>query len=1628
MDKRRRRWFTGIAIGSAVLLVTGVLQPLPLSFGAAHADDEITVPLQNVIDNVDGDLGDLQDALDAAASASTALQTNATSFLSQLKSIVATAPSDPAAALTALDSAAAAEAPALAETGLTQALELASKVVAPSCTTLGALTGLLSGLGLGGLGLSGGLLGLLDSLLGPLAGPVNQLDSALSNAVQNYYTLAFTTLLTPVTLPAGVSSAQQYVTLAQELLSLLKMNWHTTYYPPGGGTPVVRDTPGFLGLPTVIDVDGKLGPDVCGLMNYSTSTGTVTQSISRLPLTAAFPMDIAGQFLDNTVSAGYLTQGSAAPSSFQTTITVAALAGGSGSGSTTDTKLSGAGPTFTQTAGLSSAVQLSLASTKPPATYHFASSTPGGSGGSGTQLNYTGSAPSTRFAYSSALGSLHLGVAQTPGATSFEYCTSGKGFCSNEPAASTTTETGSMHFLANQQVLVDQTSSAGATTCPATALLGDAHLTGTALYLAQDPTVAAGHVWVDTANHPVSGCLATASTTGTLPAGFQASQRLASWTGGTILKPGAAVKSGTVNCPTGTTVTGGAAGILFGLSRYFCAFPPVNTTAPSITGTPLRNQPTAGNLGVWTPGAPNTPTLTEQWQLCDSAGDAGSCQDIAGAGGTSYTPSVGDYNAKSTLRLKVTGTNADGSVVAYSAVSPQVALPPAPTNTAAPAISGTLGFGQKLTASSGTWTPPNGLGFTYQWYTCPGQSTANCTAVATGPTYTTAGGNTNYYVMVAVTATDASAQTGTANSTFAYIPPTPTSVTAPAILDGATVATGGQVFVGDTLSIQNPSSDWTNAAGFTYQWQHCDSGNHCATVATTPTYKVAAGDKGDTLLVAVTATNPDGTLTVPTAATGTVIVNALAAIAPAQVPDGTVNASAPSSTGTTYLGGSFDTVGPQVGNAGQVPGSSATEPTNYAPSLAAMVSGGTVNAVASDTTGGYFLGGSFTSVLGTPCPVVAHITSAGALDPTYCEPSLGGTADALDYVVNGKINSAGSAVPINLLAVGGNFGAGHSLALLDSTGLATFPAQPNGTVNTITDDGSSADFFYGGAFTQIGSAPAGNLGAVMLTAAPSAGSAPPLVTGAYPGFATCATCTGAVVNTMTATLAGLTPEILFGGTFDTVRTTDANYAATGTAVGRNNVAAISEANPGAQVLSGWAPNPNGAITAISTVSISGIVYLAGSFNTLVNGTSTFPGYQGLAEYGIKSGGTAANTSGTASTSSPNTMWKPMVDNGQVLSMVTESSLAKDAGVYLAGSFTSISGVSRHRLAHLAIPATTNPGPDGWNPNAGRTVRAIARPASGPVILAGGDFQVLGGTTQLNAAELNTNGTFTGWAPNPDGPVNAIAVNGTTVYLGGSFAHIGAGAATDLAAVTAAGALAAVSPNADGPVSALTVANGIVYVGGSFGHVGGAAHSDLAALSSSGTVTGWNPSVGGTNPTVSAIAVNGSTAYVGGSFTSAGGQARSNVAAIDTGSGLATNWNPGASGPVDALAVSSSTLYAGGSFNTAAGAVVSNAAGIDLGSGVVTWNPNANGIVRTLALLGPTVLAGGDFTTIGGANRSFVAQLDGSGNAIGFNPAPNAPVYSVLSTTASDGNPLVGIFGAFTAIAGSLTDGYGFFGG
>jgi len=103
-------------------------------------------------------------------------------------------------------------------------------------------------------------------------------------------------------------------------------------------------------------------------------------------------------------------------------------------------------------------------------------------------------------------------------------------------------------------------------------------------------------------------------------------------------------------------------------------------------------------------------------------------------------------------------------------------------------------------------------------------------------------------------------------------------------------------------------------------------------------------------------------------------------------------------------------------------------------------------------------------------------------------------------------------------------------------------------------------------------------------------------------------------------------------------------------------------------------------------------------------------------------------------------------------------------VYAGGSFTSIGGQERNRIAALdaATGAATL-----WNPDADGSVEAIA--VSGETVYVGGNFGTIGGRTRHYIAALDVaTGAANSWDPSANGSVQILAASGGTIYAGGGF--------------------------------------------------------------------------------------------------------------------------------------------------------------------------------------------------------------------------------------------------------------------
>jgi uncharacterized repeat protein (TIGR01451 family) len=325
----------------------------------------------------------------------------------------------------------------------------------------------------------------------------------------------------------------------------------------------------------------------------------------------------------------------------------------------------------------------------------------------------------------------------------------------------------------------------------------------------------------------------------------------------------------------------------------------------------------------------------------------------------------------------------------------------------------------------------------------------------------------------------------------------------------------------------------------------------------------------------------------------------------------------------------------------------------------------------------------------------------------------------------------------------------------------------------------------------------------------------------------------------------------------------------------------------------------------------------------------------------------------------------------------------EGGWYIAGTFTTVQGANRERLAHILADGSLD---TRWNPTVDGTVKTCA--LLGNTLYIGGSFTAAGGKPRRNLAAIDVaTGEVTAWSPGADRHVNSLVATGNIVYAGGVFASIGGQIRSMLAAIDATtGAVLEWNPgvSGDGPVMAMAMTAGTIYVGGNFFGVGGKSRYDLAAIDlATGAVKDWKADLNGM---VEALVIRENALYVGGFFAYTQGEDLHNLMAVDLSTGLPTPWRPKIS-PIAALALNGNTLYAGGRFWSAHGQVRQNLAAFDLRTGELSnWTTGTAWDVYTLAVSDDALFVGGNFNSAGGYPRMGLAAIDATtGRALDWQP-------------------------------------------
>ena len=186
-------------------------------------------------------------------------------------------------------------------------------------------------------------------------------------------------------------------------------------------------------------------------------------------------------------------------------------------------------------------------------------------------------------------------------------------------------------------------------------------------------------------------------------------------------------------------------------------------------------------------------------------------------------------------------------------------------------------------------------------------------------------------------------------------------------------------------------------------------------------------------------------------------------------------------------------------------------------------------------------------------------------------------------------------------------------------------------------------------------------------------------------------------------------------------------------------------------------------------------------------------------------------------------------NGVIYSAVVQ----EDGKILLGGSFTTLNGMARAGLARVAADGSLDP---DFNPNGNGTftgaVYCIAVQADGRILL-GGTFTSVGGTGRNRLARLHANGTLDeSFNPNVEGTVHSVIMQADgQVLLGGTFSRVSGFGRSFIARVGTDGKLDPnFNPHPDSTVSSMAVqADGQILLGGGFGNIGGTGRNRIARL-------------------------------------------------------------------------------------------------------------------------------------------------------------------------------------------------------
>ncbi|MBX7223761.1 MAG: hypothetical protein K1Y36_27855 [Blastocatellia bacterium] len=613
-----------------------------------------------------------------------------------------------------------------------------------------------------------------------------------------------------------------------------------------------------------------------------------------------------------------------------------------------------------------------------------------------------------------------------------------------------------------------------------------------------------------------------------------------------------------------------------------------------------------------------------------------------------------------------------------------------------------------------------------------------------------------------------------------------------------------------------------------------------------------------------------------------------------------------------------------------------------------------VNVIAVQADGKILVGGFFSTIVGQTRNRIARLNADGTLDTAF-NPNSSGVVSTIAVQPDGKILVGGS-----FNTIGGQFHFGIARLNPDGTADSAFNPNTNGTVNIIAvqPDGK---ILVGGPFTAIAGQPRNRLARLNADG-------------------TLDTLFDPNANNQVLTIV-VQPDgrTLVGGSFTTIGGQT-----------RNRIARL---NADGTLDTGFNPNANNQVSTIA-MQVDGKILVGGPFAVIGGQT--------------RNRIARLNPDGTL-----DTLFDPNAST--VASTINTITVQVDGKILVGGTFTTIGGQTRNRLARLNFDGTLDP---VFDPNVGNTVQTVAVQSDGK-ILVGGSFASLGPVSFSNLGRLYFNGIpeVPSSAMNADSSVLAVALQPDgKIVAGGNFTIIGGQARNRLARLNSDGTADTFNPSPNGAITTIVVQpDGKILVAGSFTTIAGQGRSVIARLNADGTLDPtFNP---GPNTQITTLTIQpDGKILAGGGFTSIGGQARNRIARLNPDGTADLAFNPNANNVVNTIALQpDGKILVGGIFTNIGGQTRNNMARLNADGTVdLTFNPNVDNTVSVIALqTDGKILLGGQFTAVGGQSRSRLARLNADGTLQNIAMDANSTVNAIVLQ--ADGKILVG--GTFSTLGG-----------